>query len=209
MHGKREKVAMFGMPSQRWFDQLTRRTVVEDEKRDFRTNKTLTERVAALENDFYAGGLKSGCEESILGQRGPRDELGSRDRFAEREKEQHWRNEQIREAAATLNVRDDRDIRRGRYHETASYAGEPAPAPTAFEEIMNRIQHCTDRVIGTSQRLERISERVFGPLPETMTGCDAAKVNPDGTLDHTLLALNWLDGAIARLEMAEARLSGI
>jgi hypothetical protein len=82
--------------------------------------------------------------------------------------------------------------------------------PTAFEDLMSRIQHCTDRVIGVSARLEEIGNRIYGPNEEEgALGVPACNVNPDGMLDHTLLALNWLDGALSRLERAEMRLKGV
>lgn len=90
-------------------------------------------------------------------------------------------------------------------------ANQKSPtSPTAFEEVINRIQNCTDRVCRTAGKLEDIGNRIMGQLPEeAMRGATACDVNPDGTLDHTFLALNWLDSSLARLEGAALRLERV
>jgi hypothetical protein len=85
-----------------------------------------------------------------------------------------------------------------------------APEQTAFEEIINRIQGGTDRVCMIADRLEKIGNRVFGPLNEIAgDGSDGAEKIADGTLDHTFLALNWLDQALSRLQSAATRLERV
>ena len=80
---------------------------------------------------------------------------------------------------------------------------------TGLEEIFGRIQGCTDRVFRTAGKLEQIGCRVMGPVPERDDRTDTLRVDPDGTLDHALLALNWLDGSLARLDAAALRLERI
>lgn len=86
--------------------------------------------------------------------------------------------------------------------------GEGAKAqPTAFDEIIDRIKNGTERVLSSSSRLEIIGTRIMGTLPETESDeKDAVRTQPDGTLDHAFLALNRLDGSLARLEAASLRL---
>lgn len=85
-----------------------------------------------------------------------------------------------------------------------------SPEQTAFEEIINRIQNGTDRVCMIASKLEEIGNRVLGPIPENAEGAGGvAKISPDGTLDHTFIALNWLDQTLCRLHAAAARLERI
>jgi hypothetical protein len=85
-----------------------------------------------------------------------------------------------------------------------------SPEQTAFEEIINRIQSGTDRVCMIASKLEEIGNRVLGPIPENAEGAGGvAKISPDGTLDHTFIALNWLDQTLCRLHAAAARLERI
>lgn len=81
---------------------------------------------------------------------------------------------------------------------------------TALEAIINRIQGSTDYVRMIAGKIEEIGERVMGQLPsEPVQSMDAVNVNPDGTLDHTHIALSGLDQALARLHVAALRLECI
>lgn len=76
---------------------------------------------------------------------------------------------------------------------------------TAFEEIIHKIQSSTEKVSASAGRLEDIGTRIMGALPQEGSGAGHEQ-KPDGTLDHALLALDWLDGSIARLQAAVLRL---
>lgn len=83
------------------------------------------------------------------------------------------------------------------------------PSPTSFEEIVNRIQTGTDRICMIANKLEEIGNRVYGTVPEEAAGLGGAERKPDGMLDHTFIALNWLDQALCRLHAAAARLERV
>lgn len=82
---------------------------------------------------------------------------------------------------------------------------EPA---SSFEEIMNRVQGCTDRVCATASKLETIGDRIFGIRPESNEGTQKA-ASPEGMFEHTLLALDWLDESIMRLQRAAGRIERV
>jgi hypothetical protein len=83
------------------------------------------------------------------------------------------------------------------------------PPPSAFEEIINRIQGCTDRVCLTANRLEIIGTRIMGELPQSDDLGKSSGRAIDGALDHTFMALDWLDGALSRLEFATNRIEHV
>jgi hypothetical protein len=101
-------------------------------------------------------------------------------------------------------------------HEIERHFEQAQPSPkqadqTAFEEIIARISSCNDRVCLTADKLQKIGDRIMGELPNTCSGsdmCGAEKI-PDGTLDHTFMALNWLDASLSRLEQVALRMERV
>lgn len=78
--------------------------------------------------------------------------------------------------------------------------------PSAFDEIISRIQGSSERVCQSASAIETISARIMGTLPEKACGADEKRIEPDGTLDKALTALNRLDASLARLETATLRM---
>lgn len=131
---------------------------------------TLSERVARLEGDFYAGQYAA-VDPSAM-------------------------EEAYRAKQATYEKADpSKDCFEG-----------SIPA-YAFDEIIVRIKTSTERVFHSASKLETIGTRIMGQLFECEDEAkDAVRTEPDGTLDHALLALNRLDGSLARLETAALRM---
>lgn len=80
------------------------------------------------------------------------------------------------------------------------------PSLTAFEDITDRIRGAAERIHAQAHKLEEIGARILGPLPCDDLGKAGVDANPECTLDHTYLALNWLDSALGRLHTAAVRL---
>ena len=100
---------------------------------------------------------------------------------------------------------DERDYGLEKHIERAGQS----PSPTAFEEIINRIQASTDRVFRQAGKIEEIGARIMGPLPEAANGKGDACCKPDGTLDQTFMVLDYLDTGLQRLEAAVTRLERV
>lgn len=142
--------------------------------------------------------------------------------WAPKEAARQYRDEQIRYEQMSIKDQDraeelaqQKDIRfqwdwERRYYEGNARTNTTAtvPTPTAFEGIADRIQTGTDRICMIAGKLEQIAIRILGPLPEN-PGEEAGagvNMNPEGTLDTTHLALNWLDQGLCRLHNAAVRL---
>jgi hypothetical protein len=59
-------------------------------------------------------------------------------------------------------------------HEVERHFEQAQPSPkqadqTAFEEIIQRISSCNDRVCLTADKLQKIGDRIMGALPNTPT----------------------------------------
>lgn len=84
------------------------------------------------------------------------------------------------------------------------------PVASSFEEIMNRVCSCAERVGDTASRLEEIGNRIFGVLPEC--GSDSEKDKrcpPEGTFEHCMFALDRLDESLSRMERAAGRIERV
>jgi hypothetical protein len=112
-------------------------------------------------------------------------------------------------------VRDAEFKRHFAEHEVERHFEQAQPSPkqadqTAFEEIIQRISSCNDRVCLTADKLQKIGDRIMGALPEhTDEMAAGAQRSPDGTLEHTFMALNWLDASLSRLEQVALRMERV
>ena len=173
-----------------------------DEKRDFRTNRTLTERVEVAEE--WIRTIDPDYGRQTLRDEGDLDTLASGGVVSREEAQRAWN----RIPTERYGLAPGQDPRTKNYDQSNG-AEDLTVAVTAFEEVINRIQASTDRVFRQVGKLEDIGNRILGTLPEgAMAGADNRR-EPGGTLEHVFIVLDYLDNGLTRLEAAALRLERI
>lgn len=165
-------------------------------------DRTLTERVGRLEQFLGLGG------EDVMRDEG--------DKTTQRRREDHLSDGAVLGVAGRGTNAQSSISRKPPPGKTCfdvfydkSLGDDKTERNTSFEEIIQRVQMSTDRILHGEGKLKKIGDRILGVLPEGAERDGEEARGPNGTLEHAITALNILDGAIQRLEIAAARLEHV